>query len=52
MVACGYAARTVDPEELNCFRHSNEALRLQPAVPSGSQRTVGKGKGAKMLETL
>ncbi|KAH9001150.1 high nitrogen upregulated cytochrome P450 monooxygenase 2 [Lactarius akahatsu] len=30
----------------------NETLRLQPPVPSGSQRTVGKGKGAKVLENL
>jgi len=27
----------------------NEALRLQPAVPSGSQRFVGKGEGIKVL---
>jgi len=30
----------------------NEALRLQPPVPSGSQRTVGKGKGTKVLGNL
>ena len=30
----------------------NEALRLQPPLPSGSQRTVGKGKGAKVLGKL
>jgi len=30
----------------------NEALRLQPPVPSGSQRFVGKGKGAKVLGKL
>ncbi|KAI9466330.1 high nitrogen upregulated cytochrome P450 monooxygenase 2 [Lactarius psammicola] len=30
----------------------NEALRLQPPVLSGSQRTVGKGKGAKVLGKL
>ncbi|KAI9445739.1 high nitrogen upregulated cytochrome P450 monooxygenase 2 [Lactarius psammicola] len=30
----------------------NEALRLQPPIPSGSPRTVGKGKGAKVLGKL
>jgi len=30
----------------------NEALRLQPPVPSGSQRHVGKGKGTKVLGNL
>lgn len=30
----------------------NEALRLQPPVPSGSQRIVGKGKGTRMLGKL
>ncbi|KAH9167157.1 high nitrogen upregulated cytochrome P450 monooxygenase 2 [Lactarius sanguifluus] len=30
----------------------NETLRLQPAVPSGSQRTVGKGKGTRMFGNL
>ncbi|KAI9447484.1 high nitrogen upregulated cytochrome P450 monooxygenase 2 [Lactarius indigo] len=30
----------------------NETLRLQPGVPSGSQRTVGKGKGRKVLGNL
>ncbi|KAH9015099.1 high nitrogen upregulated cytochrome P450 monooxygenase 2 [Lactarius pseudohatsudake] len=30
----------------------NETLRLQPASPSGSQRTVGKGKGTRMLGNL
>jgi cytochrome P450 len=30
----------------------NEALRLQPPVPSGSQRTVRKGGGAKVLGNL
>ena len=32
------------------FAKSNEALRLQPPVPSGSQRTVGNG--VKMLGKL
>jgi hypothetical protein len=32
--------------------HSNEGLRLQPPVPSGSQRTVDKGKGTKILGKL
>ena len=32
--------------------NSNEALRLQPPVPSGSQRSVNKGKGAKVLGNL
>ncbi|KAN0137403.1 Cytochrome P450 [Lactarius tabidus] len=30
----------------------NEALRLQPTIPSGSQRTVGKGRGTKVLGKL
>ncbi|KAI9446339.1 high nitrogen upregulated cytochrome P450 monooxygenase 2 [Lactarius indigo] len=30
----------------------NETLRLQPPVPSGSQRTLGKGKGTKVLGKL
>ncbi|KAF8481478.1 cytochrome P450, partial [Russula emetica] len=30
----------------------NEALRLQPPVPSGSQRSVDKGKGPKVLGSL
>jgi len=30
----------------------NESLRLQPPVPSGSERTVGKGKGTKVLGSL
>jgi cytochrome P450 len=30
----------------------NETLRLQPPVPSGSQRTVNKGKGTKVLGKL
>jgi len=30
----------------------NEALRLQPPVPSGSQRSVGNGKGTKVLGSL
>ena len=32
--------------------NSNEGLRLQPPVPSGSQRSVGKGKGTKVLGEL
>ena len=39
--------------ELNfATANSNEALRLQPPVPSGSQRTVVKGKGSKVLGKL
>ncbi|KAN0137390.1 Cytochrome P450 [Lactarius tabidus] len=30
----------------------NETLRLQPVIPSGSQWTVGKGKGAKIFGDL
>jgi len=30
----------------------NEGLRLQPPVPSGSQRSVDKGKGSKVLGKL
>lgn len=29
--------------------HSNESLRLQPPIPSGSQRSVNKGAGEKVL---
>ena len=29
--------------------HSNEGLRLFPAVPSGSQRAPEVGKGAKIV---
>jgi cytochrome P450 len=32
--------------------NSNETLRLQPPVPSGSQRSLDKGKGAKVLGNL
>ena len=32
--------------------NSNEALRLQPPVPGGSQRSLNKGEGAKVLEKL
>ena len=32
--------------------NSNEALRLQPPVPSGSQRSVNKGNGPKILGNL
>ena len=39
-------------ELISATANSNEALRLQPPVPSGSQRTVGKGKGSKVLGKL
>ncbi|KAF8270117.1 high nitrogen upregulated cytochrome P450 monooxygenase 2 [Lactarius quietus] len=43
-------AKLVQMEWLNgCI---NEALRLQPPVPSGSQRSTGKGKGTKVLGNL
>ena len=32
--------------------NSNEVLRLQPAIPSGTQCTVGKGKGPRVLGKL
>jgi cytochrome P450 len=35
-----------------CCADSNEGLRLQPPVPSGSQRSVDKGKGPKVLGKL
>ena len=35
-----------------CYADSNEGLRLQPPVPSGSQRSVDKGKGPKVLGEL
>ena len=35
-----------------CCGNSNEGLRLQPPVPSGSQRSVDKGKGAKVVGEL
>ena len=41
------------PEKLTFFyANSNEALRLQPAVPSGSPRFLRKGKGTKVLGNL
>ena len=44
---------TGSPEELTIvMTNRNEALRLQPPVLGGSQRTVGKGKGAKVLGSL
>lgn len=39
-----------NPEKLNLTRLiSNESLRLQPPVPGGSQRSVNKGAGRKVL---
>jgi hypothetical protein len=29
--------------------NSNESLRLQPPIPGGSQRSVNKGAGKKVL---
>jgi hypothetical protein len=43
----------VDSDELNfAATNRNETLRLHPAIPSGSQWTVGKGKGAKVFGNL
>ena len=48
-----YGALTRNLEELTfAAANSNEALRLQPPVPSGSERTVGKGKGTKVFGKL
>ena len=48
-----YDALKQNPEELIfAAANSNETLRLQPPVPSGSQRFVGKGKGTKVLGNL
>ena len=54
MVACGCATHWGGTWEELTFTavDSNEALRLQPAVPSGSQRFVGKGKGTKVIGNL
>jgi hypothetical protein len=53
MVACGCATVGAKPEELTfVIANSNEALRLQPPVLSGSERTVGKGKGTKVFGSL
>ena len=35
-----------------CCGNSNEGLLLQPPVPSGSHRSVDKGKGAKVVGDL
>ena len=51
MWVCGMLVRNLR-ELIFATANSNEALRLQPAVPSGSQRTVGKGKGQKVLGKL
>jgi len=48
---CGAFMRTLE-ELIFAVANSNEALRLQPVVPSGSQRFVGKGKGTKVLGKL
>ena len=40
------------PSTHSPLSNSNEGLRLQPPVPSGSQRSVNKGKGAKVLGNL
>ena len=51
MWVCGSLEQS--PEELTfCYANSNETLRLQPAVPSGSPRSVRKGKGTKVLGNL
>jgi hypothetical protein len=53
MVACEYCTwKEASNLFIYCCGNSNEALRLQPPVPSGSQRTVAKGKGAKVLGKL
>ena len=51
MVACECVSTTdKNPEKLNLTRLiSNESLRLQPPVPGGSQRSVNKGAGRKVL---
>ena len=55
MVACECAVRLVEADSEGLIfgaAYSNETLRLQPPVPSGSQRTVRKGKGPKVLGNL
>jgi hypothetical protein len=55
MVACEWLRKEASSRILRFVVHcanSNEALRLQPPVPSGSQRSVNKGKGYKLLGKL
>ncbi|KAH9971364.1 high nitrogen upregulated cytochrome P450 monooxygenase 2, partial [Lactifluus volemus] len=46
----------LDMTRLSCMEWLNgcinEGLRLQPPVPSGSQRSLGKGKGSRVLGKL
>ena len=51
VAGCGRVMRTPD-ELIFVVANSNEALRLQPPVPSGSQRRVGKGDGTRVLGKL
>ena len=53
MVACRLRLAPVNSERLIYFTvNSNEVLRLQPTIPSGSQRTVSKGEGTRVLGKL
>ena len=53
MVACKLRLAPVNSERLIFVTaNSNEVLRLQPTIPSGSQRTVSKGEGTRVLGKL
>jgi hypothetical protein len=42
-----------DSDELTfAAANRNETLRLQPPIPSGTQWTVGNGKGAKVFGNM
>jgi hypothetical protein len=38
--------------QTHLYSNSNEGLRLQPPIPSGSQRSLGRGKGSRLLGKL
>ena len=53
MVASRLRRAPVDSERLIFVTaNSNKVLRLQPTTPSGSQHTMSKGKGTKVLGNL
>ncbi|KAH9056336.1 cytochrome P450 [Lactarius vividus] len=47
-VGCAHVEANLE-ESIFAAVDSNETLRLQPPVPSGSQRRVDKGKGTKII---
>jgi hypothetical protein len=48
----GVRCANVEPGLTFVMANRNESLRLQPPLPDGSERTVGKGKGPKVLGSL